>query len=988
MPPRLPTPGGDDGQWGDILNQFLSVEHNANGTLKSNGTLGAYAPLANPTFTGSVTIPAPVNTTDAVTKQYVDAIDNNNVKLTGNQTISGVKTFTDIVLGDYGGDAGKIAFTGVAGTGGAIAVYQDASDDLDKPTVALNSSAGLLFGDGSGTPDTAVSRTGPANLSFNSSRLSDLADPTDPQDAATKKYLDEFVATPNLEGGVSYKSTGFEMFHEALAQSETTPFDVVIFNDSLDYGSTKSRPWTWRFGDRLAEACGTPNHGRQGTVYAKSSGHPTMDTCDGTTTDITTGGWGAVLTAGQTASHTARCDGWSVGYTAGAGNLVVRDGGPTGTVLATIDTSAVSGSGNVWTSGGLTLGNNQIHITATGGSATLDFVMPHLGTRTKGGRVWSVSHTGWDNLHYANTPSRGLDLVEKIQPKVIIVETGTNAVTTYGQEIDNLVNAVRSVAPGSLVVVIVPPRSIAIPRAEVDAGRAVVQTLGTPIVDWDRLIPDYSSRLVVDGIHPSSVGAETFAEVTWAAMSPDPLGSAARNIGKGLRTEIIEVEGALATEITLLGSWQSIGRGGADAPRILMGKSDDKLVEMKALPAVSSASGGLLNVTGEMTIDTPGDGDIRITSALNQPVLQVYSLTSNAYPTVSVGTLYATPLIAFGTGSSAADTLIGRGINAGQVSINNSEGTLIANLAPLINAQTGTSYTLALTDAGKQIVRNNSNASTQTLPQNSDAAIPVGTQLRILNIGTGTVTLQAGSGATLVGDTSITSNKMASVTKISTNGWLASVAGSAAGAVLQTDTSTAGMGFVVDEDLMSSNSDTKLPTQQSVKAYVDYYRNVTLQVNGGGTVISNTTTETSIQTAVITITAGLLRNGDTIELEYGGEILNNSGSANTITGRLKLNGSAVFSPSYSLASNGFPPHFLHEFKLTRISATTLALTGRWYISTALNTGALNMQVLEDVVTVSNMDSNDLTVDLTKQWGTAATNSTVTPQAVRARIIRG
>lgn len=43
----------------------------------------------------------------------------------------------------------------------------------------------------------------------------------------------------------------------------------------------------------------------------------------------------------------------------------------------------------------------------------------------------------------------------------------------------------------------------------------------------------------------------------------------------------------------------------------------------------------------------------------------------------------------------------------------------------------------------------------------------------------------------------------------------------AAGAVMNADTSTASMSFVVDEDAMTSNSATKVPTQQSVKAYVD-----------------------------------------------------------------------------------------------------------------------------------------------------------------------
>ena len=43
----------------------------------------------------------------------------------------------------------------------------------------------------------------------------------------------------------------------------------------------------------------------------------------------------------------------------------------------------------------------------------------------------------------------------------------------------------------------------------------------------------------------------------------------------------------------------------------------------------------------------------------------------------------------------------------------------------------------------------------------------------------------------------------------------------AAGAVMNSDTSTSAMQFVVDEDNMSSDSATKVPTQQSVKAYVD-----------------------------------------------------------------------------------------------------------------------------------------------------------------------
>jgi hypothetical protein len=37
---RLPTPGGDDGSWGQLLNDFLSVELDDHGLLKPAGSLG------------------------------------------------------------------------------------------------------------------------------------------------------------------------------------------------------------------------------------------------------------------------------------------------------------------------------------------------------------------------------------------------------------------------------------------------------------------------------------------------------------------------------------------------------------------------------------------------------------------------------------------------------------------------------------------------------------------------------------------------------------------------------------------------------------------------------------------------------------------------------------------------------------------------------------------------------------------------------------
>jgi len=38
---RLPVPGSDEGKWGAILNDFLAVEHNSDGTLKTGGSLAS-----------------------------------------------------------------------------------------------------------------------------------------------------------------------------------------------------------------------------------------------------------------------------------------------------------------------------------------------------------------------------------------------------------------------------------------------------------------------------------------------------------------------------------------------------------------------------------------------------------------------------------------------------------------------------------------------------------------------------------------------------------------------------------------------------------------------------------------------------------------------------------------------------------------------------------------------------------------------------------
>ena len=71
-------------------------------------------------------------------------------------------------------------------------------------------------------------------------------------------------------------------------------------------------------------------------------------------------------------------------------------------------------------------------------------------------------------------------------------------------------------------------------------------------------------------------------------------------------------------------------------------------------------------------------------------------------------------------------------------------------LAPLqINAQTGTTYTFALTDSGDLVTANNAGSQTYTIPPASSVAFPTGAQITVLRKGAGAVAFAQGAGVTI-----------------------------------------------------------------------------------------------------------------------------------------------------------------------------------------------------------------------------------------------
>lgn len=74
-----------------------------------------------------------------------------------------------------------------------------------------------------------------------------------------------------------------------------------------------------------------------------------------------------------------------------------------------------------------------------------------------------------------------------------------------------------------------------------------------------------------------------------------------------------------------------------------------------------------------------------------------------------------------------------------------------ADINPIVeeNVQTGTSYTLVLSDAFKMVAMANSSANTLTVPPDSAVDFPVGTRIDLSQDGTGQTTIAAGSGVTV-----------------------------------------------------------------------------------------------------------------------------------------------------------------------------------------------------------------------------------------------
>ena len=167
-----------------------------------------------------------------------------------------------------------------------------------------------------------------------------------------------------------------------------------------------------------------------------------------------------------------------------------------------------------------------------------------------------------------------------------------------------------------------------------------------------------------------------------------------------------------------------------------------------ANPTLAVGEFGYESDTGKFKI---GTGSTAWTSLSYQGAGTVTSITAGTG--LSGGAITTSGTIAIDTATtvdvSTAQTLTNKTLTS---------PTLNAPLINLsLNAQTGTTYTFVLADNGKLVTASNASAQTYSIPTNASVAYPIGTQINIIQIGAGQVTIDAvTSGTTTVSSTGAT----------------------------------------------------------------------------------------------------------------------------------------------------------------------------------------------------------------------------------------
>lgn len=190
-----------------------------------------------------------------------------------------------------------------------------------------------------------------------------------------------------------------------------------------------------------------------------------------------------------------------------------------------------------------------------------------------------------------------------------------------------------------------------------------------------------------------------------------------------------------------------------------------------------------LSTTGqEITINSTAASGVTALNSLTGAVVLAAGTNVTLVPvgnTITVNSTAAGGVTSLNSLSGALNVVAGANITVtatgSSITI---DGAASGGGAQARNTQTGTTYTLVLTDAQKLLTLNNAAAITVTIPTNASAAFPYGataTGIDFLQLGAGTVTFTPDTGVTLNGTPGLRTRAQYSggtLLKVDINSWV------------------------------------------------------------------------------------------------------------------------------------------------------------------------------------------------------------------------
>ncbi len=307
---RRPTPGSDDGIWGDILNTYLDVSLNADGTLKDKivgtTTLNVGTPAAGQLLSYDGTGLNWTTSTSAGTVPDADATTKGLVQLTG----------------DFGGTAASPTVPGLATKADAAALAAHTSN-TSNPHNVTQAQVGLGNVDNTSDVSKPVSTATQNALNLKATLASPtftgtvtVPTPINSTDAATKTYVDS-AASSKLSNITGLVAAGTNV---TLSGSGTSgsPYQISATSGAVISDATSTTKGIVQLAGDLGGTAAAPTvpglAGKANTVHTH------------TATDITTGILVPARLGTGTANSTTylRGDGsWATPSGSGGGRVAV-----------------------------------------------------------------------------------------------------------------------------------------------------------------------------------------------------------------------------------------------------------------------------------------------------------------------------------------------------------------------------------------------------------------------------------------------------------------------------------------------------------------------------------------------------------------------------------------------------------------------------------------------------------------------------------------